>query len=255
MSKLIEHIKKLGQSDEAVVGFAASARAKREPTILLIGQTTIYGLESLDDTPVDAILVKGDIGQLDSVASTLEEKIWGVLPKTLNAAQAVLLKKQGADFVVFDGDSTDATVLDVEDLATVLIVNRSLDDEQARGLRSLSIDAMLYVPNDQIGDLSVARLSQIQAARSGIRKPTIVAIPDTLGAKEIETLRNAGIVGLLVDLGSNDKVRELREAVDNLPRKKRPSDETSSPLVPFGGSHSTTGPEDPDDDDFDEDDY
>lgn len=255
MSKLIERIKKLGQSEETVVGFGSSRREIRQPTILLIGRTSASNVGSVGDAEVDAIVVEGLTEEMNGIASTLKDKIWGVGTEKLSSEQATSLKEDGADFVVFNADSTDAAVLDNDDLAAVLVVNGAIEDEQARGLRSLSIDAVLYIPNEELSELSVTRLGQIQTASSAIGKPTIVVVSDTIGPKQIETLRNAGVVGLLVDLSSTDRVVELRETIDNLPRKKRRSEEPNPPLVPFGGGSLTVEPNEPDEDDFDEDDY
>jgi len=251
MSKLIERIKKLGQSEETVVGFGSARQQTRQPSILLIGQTSASGIASAGDTQVDAIVVQSLAKEMDSVSSTLDGKVWGVRTESLDVDRATSLKEQGADFVVFNADSTDAAVLDIDDLGAVLIVNGAIEDEQARGLRSLSIDLALYVPNEELNELSVTRLGQIQTASSAIGKPTIVAVSDGISAKQVETLRNAGAVGLLVDLSSADRIAELRETIDNLPRKKRRSEETNSPIVPFGGGSSKTETEEPEDDDFD----
>jgi hypothetical protein len=255
MSKLIERIKKLGQSEETVVGFGSSRQQTRQPTVLLIGQTSASSIGSVGDTQVDAIVVKGLAEEMDSVGSALDGKVWGVRTEILDVDHATSLKKQGADFVVFNADSTDAAVLDIDDLGAVLIVNGAIEDEQARGLRSLSIDLALYVPNEELNELSITRLGQIQTAGSAIGKPIIVAVSDGISPKQVETLRNADVVGLLVDLSSTDRTAELRETIDNLPRKKRRSEEANSPMVPLGGGSSKTEPDESDEDDFDEGDY
>ncbi len=255
MSKLIERIKKLGQSEETLVGFGSAAKATGQPTILLIGQTSASNLKSVGEAKVDAIVVEGRAEEIDGALSALKGKVWGVRSESMNADQAVSLKTQGADFIVFNAESTDAAVLDIDDLAAVLVIDGGIEDDEERGLRSLSIDAALYVPSEELNDLSVSRLGQIQTARSAIGKPTIVAVSHDVGAKQVETLRNAGVVGLLADLSSADRIDKLRETVNNLPRKKQRSEKANTPLVPFGGNRTATTSDEPEEEDFDEDDY
>jgi hypothetical protein len=170
----------------------------------------------------------------------------------LTADQAKSAEESGADFVVFDAGSTDAAVLDIEDLASVITITDSIEDDQARGFQALSIDAALYSSGADSKNLTVVALAQIQAVRSSIRKPTLVRVSSSIGTSNVETLRNAGIAGLVVELSSASEADGLRKIIDSLPKKKRPSNESTSPLVPFGlgAGASSQGSPDEDEDDY-----
>ncbi|MCI0440944.1 MAG: hypothetical protein L0177_17700 [Chloroflexi bacterium] len=259
MSKFIEKLEKVGQQMPSPMGFGAMARRNDSPPqVMLVGSVTAQELAKnakLAEAAVDAILVSLDSASksaVEKVAGALKDRLWGARVSGLDGEQAKQLKEQGCDFVVFGAEETAAAVLNDEELGKIIDLGSSLEEETARALHDFSIDAAFLAPEGKLHPLTVQKMIGVQRTISLLGKPFLVAVPSELGAGEIEVFRNAGIECLLVELSAADNIRKMKEAIDNLPRRK-PKAQSRTALIPH--PHIEGEPVHVDDGDDDDDDY
>ena len=261
MSKFVDALSEVEHPSSGVIGFGPTARrSNAAPSILLAGQVTPQRLAKnpdLAEARVDALLLwmdSWDESGLDKVKDYLRERVWGVRLDNAGAEQARRLKDMGCDFIVFDAENTEAGVLDEEDLGKVISVAGDLDEDVARAVNELPIDAAFFAAEQDLRPVTVARLIHIQSVRGLLDRPFVMTAPGDLRANELDALRNAGITGLSVELSSLDEVSGLRKAIDGLPRRKvRPASRDA--LVPHVAQESVGDMPAPDEEGDDDDDF
>ena len=258
MSKLIDRLQRAGQFAPAPLGFgAASGRGEAAPSILLVGlaaQEELARSPGSATAPVDALLVSQGSGSSDSLsklADAVEGRLWGARVSRANQDQVADLKEMGCDFIVFDADDTSAAVLGDEDLGKLLAIGPDLSEDLARAIHELPIDGVLFSPQDDLLPLTVKKMIDIQVVRTLVDKSFVMVSPGGLGRPELETLRDAGIEGLAVDLSDSQAVTDMKEAIAQL-KRPRPKARTSLAMVPRASGHieppGHDGDEDGDDD-------
>ena len=258
MSRLIEMLDKTQSVSEAI-GFAASRQSAANPSLVLIGRATAAELAdnpALADAPADAVLVTLDASDAAAVArvsDALKNAIWGARVGSVSAADARALKDAGCDFIVFDAEDTAAAALNDGDIGKILAFDPETPDfseDAARAVRTLDIDGALFTPPDGLLPLTVQRLLNIQAARALVRRRSVLTAPAELAAPELEALRNAGIVGLVVSLAAADIAR-MKDAIAGLPRRRsQRGGGRGTAQSPAAGFARNAPPDD--DDDFDD---
>lgn len=250
MSKLTDILERAGQSDPSPIGFGGTSRgASSVPELVLIGQVSgneMINDRSLLDAQVDGVLVVLDSWSkrsLDRIRSALKGKTWGARANSISESQAKDLKDRGCDFIVFEADDTAAAVLNDDELGKIIAIDSELGGREARGIQRLSIDGVLLEQGDDLVPLTVRKLVGIQQSRGRIDLPFLVGTSSELGAADLEVLRNAGVQGLVVDLGSPDAVARTRDAIAGLPRRKSKPRSSSAPAprVPAGSGAAVHG--------------
>jgi hypothetical protein len=215
----------------------------------------------LGDADADAFLVapkSADDATIDAIAASFEKSPWGVRLSEFSAAQASQLAAKGADFIVFESMSTQASVLNVEDLGVIATIEASMGDEAIRALSELPLDAALFSPSLRELPLSFETAIDLQKVLGLLNKPLIVEAPDGIEQRDIELLRNIGVSGLILDLHTKDDIDRIattQKAIDGLPRPKsgRTHGDALVPHVAAGPAASAPTPdEDDDEDDYDD---
>lgn len=236
MSKLVEMLDKT-QTASASLGFAASRQGAANPSVVLLGRVTAAELMSspeLAQSAADAVLVTLDASDGASVAAigdALKGRLWGARVGSISAADAQVLKEGGCDFIVFDAEDTEAAILNDEELGTVLAYdpdNPDFSEDTAKAVRTLHIDCAMITSAEGLLPLTVQKLLGIQVSRALVGRRCILTAPAELGAAELLTLRNAGIVGLAVSLAAAD-VERMKQQIADLPQRR----------VRSGGSRGT----------------
>ena len=227
MSRLIKLLEKTGFQTSSPIGFGAASRRDEAPlSIALIGRTTDRELtkrRKLRDAEVDAFMVSmgsWEASQVDSIGEALESRLWGIRVGGLNGEQVSLLKEKGCDFVVFDAEDTAAEVLNEDELGKLVAVGPDLSEDQARAIQDLAIDGVLFSQQKEILPLTVAKLMDVQQVLALVNKPFVMEAPSNLESPELESLRNAGITGLVVELSSVKAISEMRQAIAALPGQR-----------------------------------
>lgn len=218
----------------AALGFAAAGRAKT-PSLILVargGKSAVAQVVA----HVDGYLVTsaGDrpAGASDPARGLIVQN--GKLPAPGEF-----------DFLLLD-EHTPASALLSEDLSYVLRAEVAMADSLLRALHGTPVDGLLVQVE---GPMTVG--SQVSLLRiSGFAgKPLFVELNEQPSSSDLEVLREAGAVGIVVsaDLGSA-RIAELRKAIDDLPPRRKPRRDEREPVAVVGQVAPTADDEDFEDD-------
>ncbi len=246
MSKLSEAIKRTTRAEAPQIGFAPM-QAKPRATMLL---AALIGANAQPPEGADIVLVQG-AATAPAANGAKQQPLRGAwLDGAADAAQA---HEGGFDFVVFNADEAPAGVLLEEDAGLVMQAPDELPDSLVQALQWLPLDALLVRWE---GTLTVRRQLELQRVSGFSRKPLFLFVANEPSARELEALREAGVVAIVVDLtqpGSEARLATLRTTIDGLrPRPKRSRADgfglitSTSPLLAV----AEPAHEDDDDDDF-----
>ena len=242
MSRLIDRLERVGQQAPTPFGFAAATRREESISqIMLIGRVNQDQMtdgkkgDSLSNAEVDSVLVSWsswDKQVLERIGDALSDRLWGAQTDEIDQERAEQLKEIGCDFIVFKPETTAGAVLNDEDLGKVMALGSELTEEVARAIHDLSIDSALFSPKEEMLPLTVGKLIEIQKVRGLLDKPFLLNAPPDLEPAVLESLRNSGITGLVLELTSADAVASTKEAIADLPRRRPRPRSRSVPLVP-----------------------
>jgi hypothetical protein len=247
MSKLTDAIRRSQRIESAPMGFGAARPAPK--ATMLVGYVSDdaaaadrgreAGAEVVLLRSVARAVVAGDVEKLDAKSAPV-----GVWADFTNGAMAEL-QKAGVDFLVVNPDTTPAATLLNEDLGYVLVLPRDPDELLLRSLEPLSLDALLLA--DLPSPLTVTRQIELTRVSAFTHKPLICQVKPDVSTEELQCLRAAGCVLLLIE-GATEGIGKLKEKVLSLPAKRRPRDDRPLVALPRGQAM----PEGDDDDDDDE---
>lgn len=223
MSKLADALRKAARPDTRPIGFAATTGA-HTPTMLVIARVGSA-----------AEAVKASKAGADAVITTRLEDIgkdggvlWGIEAALTNREAAQALLARGADFLVFDDETTDAAVLLEEHLGFVMRIGLDAPDTFLRSAAGLPLDALLVPPLE--GALTVRRTLDLRRVATFTRLPLIVPVTDAVEPAVLEALRDCGVIGVVVDGAA--AVTALRTKVDGLTPRRRARDSRAVRLTP-----------------------
>jgi hypothetical protein len=245
MSKLADLIRRTVRTEPTQIGFTTTT-TKPRPTLLL---AALVGAGGAPAGGADVVLVQGGSSTpppSGDGAATPMRGLW-LQDGSSDAAQA---GEQGFDFVVFSGDDAPASVLLEEEAGLVMHVQEDLADSLLQALQWLPLDALLVRWE---GTLTVRRQLELQRLSGFSRKPLFLFVESEPAAAELEALREAGVIAIVVDLtagGGEARLKALRTTIDGLrPRPKR--SRTDAGVVSLSSSFimAPSEPEEPDEDD------
>jgi hypothetical protein len=220
------------------MGFGAARHAAR-PSMLTGFLGPGAEAAAARDAGADFIVVDArarDLSAADAktargAAGDLPLGVWG---KATGGDAAKEFAEAGVDFLLFDPDSTPAAALLVEKLGYVLALPDAPEELFLRSLEALTLDAVLLdsVPSP----LTVSR--QIELHRVGMlaRKPILCQVQPDAAQTDLECLRAAGVVGLIV-AGAVAGVTRLKETVAALPARRQRREERPVVALPRGNTH------------------
>src|SRR4030043_144071 len=225
MSRLIDGLKKLSQTEPQPMGFRASRKAEATPTILIIA-----GLElDMTGSPVksisgaDAMLLHAANSKLTAITlqkmvKPLKDIPWGIYLEE-GGKEPTAPVKAGCDFVVFSPTSRIPAVPQDEKLGRILQVESSMDDGLLRAVNDLPADAVLLTDTLENDRLVWHQLMIFRHLSTFISKPLIVPVPATITEVELKALWDAGIDGVLVEVDATQggDLTELHETAGKLP--------------------------------------
>jgi hypothetical protein len=169
----------------------------------------------------------------------------GLRANDVERATLVDLAKAGLDFLIFEPETTPAAALLNNDLGYVLAIGGSPDENYLRSLAPLNLDA--FYLDDLPSPLTVAR--QLELTRIGVfgGRPILARVPADASQTDLECLRAAGVVGLLVEDASG--IARLKKTVMSLPPRRARKDERPSVAVSLPRSQPDHDHDDDDEDD------
>ena len=242
MSRFIDKLNRLSRTVPQSIGFKAAQPVLTKPKIQLVASLAEESIEHLVDfvTGADAGLLR--ISKLSSGAKTLR-KMSQALPDIpwggwLHGGQGDVkqITKAGCDFIVFPATSTPLAILQDDEAGKILEVEASLAEGLLRAAGELPIDAVLIADVQKEGDfLTWQHLMLFRRFADLLTKPLLVVVPSGVTAGELQTLWGAGVDGVVVEVRAGqpqDRLRELRQVIDELtfpsPRRR----EKVEPLLP-----------------------
>jgi hypothetical protein len=189
---------------------------------------------------VDAILLslsnpQADMSQLAKWAKKASDVPCGAQVMAASGKTVAALKEAGADFLVFDAESTSAEALLETELGYVLTLAGDPTDSFLRALDTFPLDG-LWV-QDWRGPLTVHRQMELRRVHLLSRTPLFVPVRPDISPAELECLRDAGVLAVAVngmEAGAWQQLGDLRQAIDGLKPRARRREERPDVVLPLG---------------------
>jgi hypothetical protein len=248
MSKLADRIRKAARPEPAPLGFGARAQRPTTPTLLVVvrlGSGDANKAEEAAKKGADAVLIDGgDSGKAKDAAGKGPGLAVGVRPSNADRKSVASLRDAGADFVVLDAQSAAADSMLEEKIGFVLDHRDETDDTGLRVLGELGLDAMIIpsLPDK----LSLADLLKLRRVAALTRVPLLTGVKPDSETGYLQSLRDSGVAGVIVDSSALGKLGDLKSRIESLPARGRRREERAEAVLPAATpSH---------DEDFDDDD-
>ena len=243
MSQFIDKLNRASQITPQSMGFRAGQSAPEKPRILLIASLTQANIERLADrvTGADAGLLR--IPELSSgarafkaVSQAVSDIPWGGWLRGIAGGEVEPVMKVGFDFVVFKPTNTPLAMLKDDKVGKILEVEASLNEGLLRVIGELPVDVVLVASEQEEHFLTWHHLMLFQHCADLLTKPLLVSTPSNVSASELQALWEAGVNGVVVEIGTGQpigRLKELRQTIDKLafplPRKRKKAE----PLLPY----------------------
>ena len=250
MSQLIDKLNRVSQTVPQPMGFTVVQPVSPKPKLLLIASLTQVNVDGLADYVVGAdggllpIHQSSEAKALQEISQAISGIPWGAWLRDSGQSEIKQIMKAGCDFVVFPAAKTSLAILQNEAVGRILEVGASLSDGLLRTINELPVDAV-FIAGELREDhfLTWHHLMLFQHFANLLTKPLLVAIPSNVTANELQTLWEAGVDGVIVEVEAEQpagRVSKLRQAIDKLTfpsQRKRGKAEALLPRI--GGEPST----------------
>ncbi len=261
MSRFIDKLEQTAQIVPKPMGFKVGQPVSSRPRMLLVAGLAEANVESLADyvDGADAGLLL--ISKLSSGVKTLKKMSqvvsgipWGGWLRNIGSSEIEPMAKGGFDFMVFPAATTSLAIVQNEEVGRILEVEASLSEGLLKAVDELPVDAVL-IGGEKKENLTWHHLMLFQRFADLLTKPLLVYIPAKVTASELQALWEAGVGGVIVEVGVEQpvgRVSELRRAIDKLafpsPRRRGKVEA----LLPYTGLGRGTVTEEEEDDDEEE---
>ena len=243
MSRFIDKLNQVSRVVPQSMGFGRAQPASEKPRILLIARLTEASIGGLADYVVGADAELFHIPKLSPEAKTLKEISqaildipWGGWLRNIDQEEIKQITKAGCDFVVFPAANTPLALLQNNELGKILEVESSLSEGLLRAVNELPIDAVL-ITTEQEGEyfLTWHHLMLFQRFADLLTKPLLVSIPSNVTANELQALWEAGVEGVIIEVGAGqpaDRLKKLRQVINKLTFPSRRKQGKAEALLP-----------------------
>ena len=241
MSKLLEKLERISEGRGQPIGFGAAAnRVKASPMVIVasipLGNTKLAALSA--ESEADAVLISAEHQKKEDVLAQLGSvKIdipWGTSLEKITKGEIGQLIEMGCDFVILDPAKTPAAVLNEERIGKVLQIDPSLSDNLARAINRLSVDAVLLsTAGRSEAQITVHELMVYERLAALAGKHLLALVPPSLPMDDVESLWSLGVRGVVVDLTAKSpeqRLSQVKEAVQKLPARKKKRDKINATL-------------------------
>ena len=247
MSKLLEKLERISEGSGQPIGFGAAVnRTKISPMLIIASvpavNTQLTGVA--DKEGIDAILITITVENLAKDKKVLAKidntKIgipWGVSMDAVTLEDIEQLIGMGCDFVIFGPAKTPAAVLNEDKIGKVLKIDPTLTDSMIRAISRLSVDAVFLSPgSEDEPHFTVQQLMAYERLAGGTGKHLLAAFPPSKPPADIESLWGLGVRGLAVDLTDEQpeqRLAQIKEAIQKLPATRKKSKEKIRATLPM----------------------
>lgn len=243
MSKFIDTLDRLSRSEPQPIGFRVSHSVSPKPKIQLVASVAEESVDGLTEqvAGADAGLLRiakpgSGAKALQKISRAVPDIPWGSWLQGGSPKEIEGITKAGSDFVVFPATHTPLAILHSDEVGKILEVEASLSEGLLRAANELPIDAVL-IAGEQGDDffLTWQHLLLFRRFADLLTIPLLVSIPSKVTADELQALWEAGIKGVVVEVGvgqPQDRLKELRQAIDKLTSPSPHKREKAEALVP-----------------------
>lgn len=222
MGKFEDAIRDRRKSRQRRLGFGA-APSEQGPSILVGSLGAVEGADFF-------VLLEGDENSTEIEAGQL----WGMRVAAATLDRVTAAREAGAAFATIWLEYSRAEALLDEQMDYVIRVPHTrLEDSDARalaGLRPTLVSPNVEFPLRMRGLLELRRMWLLTGAGLGI------IVPPDISAQDLELLRDAGVVSIVIEHASAEEVAAVKARVAGLPEHKTPRDEDLQPLLPTARS-------------------
>ena len=234
MSKFVDRLKQVSQAASQPIGFRAAQPVSTKLKIQLVASLADSNIEDLAGyvAGADAVLLSvtkmgAEAKNLKQISQAVSEIPWGGWLGDDVQGEIKQLLEAGGDFVVFAAASTPLAIPQDDKVGKILQVAASLSEGLLRATDELPVDAVLITAEqEEKGTLTWHQLMLFQRFADLLTKPLLVSIPPNVIAKELQVLWEAGVDGVVVEIGTEQPagaIKGLRQIIDGLtfppPRK------------------------------------
>ena len=249
MSRFLDQLERISQNTPAPLGFGVS-RAERTPGMALV--TVVSGSHAegcavVGEVGPDGAILAGTGGPsaLGSLKNSLPSVPWGVRCDSLGGDDVKAYGEAGCDVLVFGLEGTRASALSSEELGRVLCVDADLSSRQVRGIDSLPVDVLLVDMLEHSGPWTLADIARVAGVSRRVDKYVLLHLTQPPEKEDLEALRNVGVHGLALDVGSVsiEAFQELKTNLLEMPRQRPRRRDRTSAVVPSSVFPSARTPE------------
>ena len=247
MSKLVKKLRQIYGNAAQPLGFrAASAPSGKQMVLIACLQEGESGrIAEAAKAEVDAILIHSQGPEkeqaLGQVAGAVGDIPWGLWLDAMSEGCLEQLREAGADFIIFEASTTPAVLLQEEDTGKVLKVDLPEDEGLISTINQLPIEAVLVKVKKEGEVLTISELMGCQWVADAVDKPLLVATQGELTDKEIQSLWEVGVRGLVVEVKEKQlgkSLTRLSQAIGALPAKLKRHGESRA-VLPYLENDST----------------
>ena len=240
MGKLIDKIKLASQASPKPMGFGPSKSAPAKPALVLVASLSQANVEDLSDyvSGADAglwhVSPGADIKTFDKASVSVPDLPWGWWLDGGSEKEIAKVLKLGGDFVVFPAANTPLAILQDEKVDRILHVEPSLNEGALRTINALPVNAVLAT-SEQAGLLTWHDLIFFQRLATLLTKPLLATIPSNVSTSELQSLWDAGVDGVVVEIEAGKpvgKINKLRQIINGLTYPKSRQKGKVEPLLP-----------------------
>lgn len=265
-SKFLERLDEIREGQPARLGFGA-ARAQRTPGMALVidvGDKVSECLKSAIELDPDAIIFSSRFGDTapgqDAEAVSYTARVagntnipWGPRTRGLfKSFDAEACRKAGAGLIIFSLANTALDALTPRDVARILELPGGESPEDLRDIPPLPVDAVLITMPSKSAQWTLQDLAAVARVSGRVGKHVLARAFDAPASGALESLRDAGVIGLVIDhsLGA-EAIKKLQADLLDLPKPGARRRSRPSAILP-GSVYTPRRPapaDDPDDDD------
>lgn len=238
MSKFLDQMERIREGAPAPLGFSVGPREKVAGMALvaLVSSDHQKGMGVVAEVGPDAAIVAGADGAegLKALAEPLSGLPWGARVASLSEEEAQAYQQSGSDLLAFPLENTTASALDSEEMARILSIESEMDEQQFRAVASLPVDAFLVSMTQVSGPWTLKDLATLGSISRRVDKHVLVEVAQAPGKKDLEALRDMGVQGLVLDVGSvsSETLTELKQSLLDMPRPKSNRRERARVMLP-----------------------
>ncbi len=251
-SKFLERLDEIREGAPPRMGFGQARAAKTPGMALIVSADGENAADAAALTP-DAIIVSAPNGaDAAEIGQAAADARWGPQANSLSAANAAEWREAGADLIVFSMADTAVDAITSDDAARILSLTDTESPENLRDINPLPVDAVLVALPGDPAHWTLQDLAAIARVSGRVGKHLLAEVSGPPNPGALEALRNAGVIGLVVNLSLGDTaIADLKDALLNMPRPGSSRRARTTPILP-GSVYAARRPapaDDPDDDD------